>query len=1189
MRLLRTFIVSTMTFFVCGVYAQQLYINENWDYQSGLLGNFKEIITSLDIDGNVVCLSNNKVGSNSGIYLNCRHANGNLAWQITTPSTFTDDDYGIDLKIDGSGNNYFVAAKHNGNDYDVYIEKHTKAGALLWSQTYNGSANSDDIPTKLILDQNNDLFIIGSSIGQNSMNDYLAMKIDGSTGTIIWDNTYDFNHKIDVATGCGLDNSGNLVVVGAVANNNFNSNFVVVKYDANGNIVATKSHNSPGNGYDLPFDLEIDQNDNIYVVGTKNFMSNNGDIKVIAYNPNLQIQWVNYIDKDGSNDEGYDLKLHANKLYVTGFCTESNSISLAYLGKMDCVNGNIDWSKERRPENGIVAKGKKIDIDNNGNIFVVGEMERSGASTMLTSSYDQNGNVRWEKLFKKDQTSEDFGSSIIISNSTIYSTGASESSAGTEITTVQYTENTKVTNYTQDSSGASVYEANDLIVKFDTSAINMRTIDRLGLVVGTLEDFLKPNAASKVREALTPLCGERCDIRVFRLFRSLTTADTATTSRLGATIKIPSFWSALLFEFPDGVDVTQAQSLLENIYPTVHYSNLNLAGNLHSVPDDDLYSNQYSLHDDGTYPNSDINVEQAWDIETGKSHVRVGVYDSGLAWEHPDFGNMSYNGTNVKGGWDFENYTSIFATSGAAADKDPAGGHGTQVGGIIAARRNNSIGVAGIAGGAYVDLFTPLDELGVSLYGSSIYDSQAFTTNLQYIYDALVMGSIDDPSQDYAFGLNIMNHSWGIDETSGFTQYYTPSNLKLLTEAVHFANRANVTFVASRGNQGEDLLTYPVIIDDDWVLNVGGTGIDGKYITNQPPFANGGFNANFGHDVDVSAPGDASMIKSVSPTGYSSFSGTSASAPHVSGVAGLLMSYLNKPYAHPDNMAPEDVEHIIQVTAVDENSSTAPGYDDEMGYGRLDAGAALSYVDKSQNIILKHFGTTTHPFTSTITQVSTGDVVELTEFYENENSTTFQTGTQYTVNKYQVDAYVDHQIPAIDNIIDYWPRPSSSTVFADIVAGVVEPRERLTIESINLNQAHVRGYVYEVFDMSSNFIGWWPADPNVSTRQLAYTVLVEDLDQSLSSNNFEDQSLIVIYPNPTKQSQTISIKMNKSNYLSVELYDIQGKLIKEVAKGNHYSNNNVTIQVELDDLSNGIYIYKITIGEETYHEKIIVE
>ena len=80
-----------------------------------------------------------------------------------------------------------------------------------------------------------------------------------------------------------------------------------------------------------------------------------------------------------------------------------------------------------------------------------------------------------------------------------------------------------------------------------------------------------------------------------------------------------------------------------------------------------------------------MDVNLAWDYTKGNNSVIVGVFDTGVDSAHPDL----YQ--NLITGYDASNNTQSVKT-------DPVG-HGTCTAGIIGARTNNALGVAGIAGG----------------------------------------------------------------------------------------------------------------------------------------------------------------------------------------------------------------------------------------------------------------------------------------------------------------------------------------------------------------------------------------------------------------------------------------------------------------------------------------------------------
>ncbi len=98
--------------------------------------------------------------------------------------------------------------------------------------------------------------------------------------------------------------------------------------------------------------------------------------------------------------------------------------------------------------------------------------------------------------------------------------------------------------------------------------------------------------------------------------------------------------------------------------------------------------------------------------------------------------------------------------------------------------------------------------------------------------------------------------------------------------------------------------------------------------------------SSFGPEVDVAAPGV--YILGPAPQWYVGIgdppylfgSGTSMAAPHVSGMAALIMSL--KP-----ELKPAEVMKVIRYTADDVNRAAYPGRDDHAGYGRINMQRAL--------------------------------------------------------------------------------------------------------------------------------------------------------------------------------------------------------------------------------------------------------
>jgi serine protease len=177
-------------------------------------------------------------------------------------------------------------------------------------------------------------------------------------------------------------------------------------------------------------------------------------------------------------------------------------------------------------------------------------------------------------------------------------------------------------------------------------------------------------------------------------------------------------------------------------------------------------------------------------------------------------------------------------------------------------------------------------------------------------------------------GADVINLSLGASTSS-----------KLEEDAVNYAYDNGVVICASSGNDSEDSVSYPAAYEN--CIAVGATRYD-KQIA---PYS------NTGAALDVVAPGGDTSVDQNNdgyPDGilqetfqkifflykwaYFYFQGTSMAAPHVSGLAALIISL------HPA-YTPAEVMNAIQSSAQDLGS---PGWDLTYGWGLIDANAALN-------------------------------------------------------------------------------------------------------------------------------------------------------------------------------------------------------------------------------------------------------
>jgi thermitase len=326
--------------------------------------------------------------------------------------------------------------------------------------------------------------------------------------------------------------------------------------------------------------------------------------------------------------------------------------------------------------------------------------------------------------------------------------------------------------------------------------------------------------------------------------------------------------------------------------PDVEFAEPDYRTSIQATPNDEYFWRQYALSNNGQNngpPGSpqpkaqaDIKATAAWESTKGIAGVVIGVLDTGVDLNHPDIKNKL-----VSPGRDFVN-------NDDSADDDHW--HGTHVSGIAAAETDNNQGIAGVAWNCKI---LPVKIVGADGEGS---------------YSTMIDGIVWAADQ----GVQVINLSVGGEEPS-----------EALQEALKYAFDKSVVVVAAAGNNSSHVL-YPAAYDD-YCLAVAATDSADTVAD---------FSA-VGSQVDVAAPGVD--ILSLIPTWYfgpdappyAFASGTSMAAPHVAGFAALVKSF--KPW-----LGAREIMNIIRYSADDVNSSTLPGKDDEIGYGRINMERALS-------------------------------------------------------------------------------------------------------------------------------------------------------------------------------------------------------------------------------------------------------
>lgn len=251
---------------------------------------------------------------------------------------------------------------------------------------------------------------------------------------------------------------------------------------------------------------------------------------------------------------------------------------------------------------------------------------------------------------------------------------------------------------------------------------------------------------------------------------------------------------------------------------------------------------------------------------------------------------------------------------------------------------------------------------------------------------------------------------------------------------------------------------------------------------------------------------------------------------------------------------------------------STPNYDDNTGWGKVNAGAALKLVEKGYNKVV-HFKSDASNSSQVVTLHKNNENLELPEPYTNAAGETFDEGG-YTVNVHKVTTTVNHSIAANERIVASWERHSSSEPLQ--LNGInynissknrLVPHEFIKITSCTSSSCTMEGYVYEL--NISGKISWWPFDPNKKNAQFEYTLLTTNKPPvSINQLNDDLSNKIKIKPNPFENRQIINVKTLGNENISIKLIDITGKIVKNIYEGISYESES-TYESDLSSIANG--------------------
>ena len=325
------------------------------------------------------------------------------------------DDVGYGLALDSQNNTYITGftSSYGAGYRDICLIKNMSVEIKVnpttqnWFKTWGGE-NWDD-GTSIAVDLLGNIYVVGSTKSYGAGEFNISLVQYNSTGDQQWNRTWGgiYNDRAYCVT---VDSAGYIYVTG-YHSEDFSPDYrdiVLLKYNSSGGLVWNKTWGV--SGQDIGYDIIIDSNNSIYVVGHTQYCGS-GDINIVLlkFNSSGYQQWNDtWSGYDvGSNDDidvGYGIALDLdNDIYVVGY-TESTC-----SGKSDIIMLEYDSMGVRSPPvffGGIdIDVGRSVAVDSiTGDIYVSGYTRSygSGNDDLLLIKYDRTFTQQWYKTWGND-------------------------------------------------------------------------------------------------------------------------------------------------------------------------------------------------------------------------------------------------------------------------------------------------------------------------------------------------------------------------------------------------------------------------------------------------------------------------------------------------------------------------------------------------------------------------------------------------------------------------------------------------------------------------------------------------------------------------------------------------------------------------------------------------------------------
>src|SRR4030095_10972742 len=259
---------------------------QQWVKRYNSTDNAYDISYDMKVDnsGNVYVTGQSLNFSTDSDYLTIKYdSNGNEIWNKRYNHAGNSIDNAYKLAFDSSGNVFVTGGTYNSttNLGDILTIKYNSNGIFQWAKVYNGPGNDDDDGVDITINNSGNVYVLGKSTGIGTGYDYVLLKYS-TIGDSIWSKRYTSGgNNDDIPSEIAIDKFNGTYITGSGFASTID--YATIKYDSSGALSWIKFYNGTANGIDIGNSIEVDSNLNVYVTGFSVESGTNGDATTIKY------------------------------------------------------------------------------------------------------------------------------------------------------------------------------------------------------------------------------------------------------------------------------------------------------------------------------------------------------------------------------------------------------------------------------------------------------------------------------------------------------------------------------------------------------------------------------------------------------------------------------------------------------------------------------------------------------------------------------------------------------------------------------------------------------------------------------------------------------------------------------------------------------------------------------------------